>query len=664
MTFIDVVQQPLNRQQRRMRDAAVRSPQKHAAIIRANKMEKTETLSEAAHARLVRNLEGFGNVLSQAHSVALMRMVGGFSMLATRKVTGRYAFALNTGCGKTQAVVAWCAEVHKLRLSHSVAVAASKVEALCELKRSLIANGVPADKIGLWHRYKYDPDMADKARRGDAPKHASEPATTDHDTKQFLLVTHNRIRGGRSTELLNTYKGRDRDLVLWDESLLVSDHRAVGRAELLGDLGWLRPQIELLDNGNVKKASSLSTLDYLDRCMKCLEEELTAQVDEDRAAKRITLPPADLDILDIYRSILDSFPEDRVASLQTLLDISSRPVRAIRSGQGGGAYVAYDISVPHELKRIAVLDASWPIRELEQLDPTIKTMPDFDGRVKTYDVTIHHLRKGSGRYSTEMSFRQEKVEDRKLSREIVEVVGGIPENEGVILFTFKQRGKLNITDILRRDLEAAGVDLNATVLDHQGHSRPRFVFLRWGQETSLSEHSYSSNVIFAGVLHRSDADLLGAIVAQQDDLLIPVTQEQLSKVKASEVAHNLYQGMSRGSCRIVVNGRSRRMKVWLTISDPKVRELLDLAMPGVTWAKWDTKHLRPDETKIEDTARKIAEYLDGLSAEITKVSTRAIKRAVEGLSDVPMRSFTEAVRQVCEFTPWGLDGRSLTRLSN
>jgi hypothetical protein len=661
MTFIDVVQQPLNRQQRRMRDAALRSPKKHSAIIRANGMVDTEVLSNAAHARLVRNLEDFGNVLSPAHTKALSRMVGAFSMLAARHIAGRYAFALDTGCGKTQAVVAWCAEVHKLGLSHSVAVAASKVEALCELKRSLIANGVPADKIGLWHRYKYAPEMADKARRGDAPKHASEPATDGHETKQFLLVTHNRIRGGRSTELLNTYKGRDRDIVIWDESLLVSDHRAVGRAELLGDLGWLRPQVELLDNGNPKKAVGMFTLDYLDGCMKCLEEELTAQIEEDRAAKRITLPPADLDALDIYRSILDSYPEDRVASLQTLLDISSRPVRAIRSGQGGGAYVSYDIAVPPELKRMAVLDASWPIRELEQLDPTIKTMPDFDGRVKTYDVTIHHLRKGSGRYSTEMSFRQEKAEDRKLSREIAEVVKGIPETEAVILFTFKQRGKLNITDILQRDLEASGIDLNATVLDHKGTSRPRFVFLRWGQETSLSEHSYCSNVIFAGVLHRSDADLLGAIVAQQNDLLIPVTQEQLSKVKASEVAHNIYQGASRGSCRMVENGRSRRMEVWLTISDPKVKELLDLAMPGVTWEKWNAKHLRPDETKIEDTAKKLADHLDELPVEVRSISVRQLKIDL-GLTSMANGTFQMVRDEAVQLVPWKVEGRSLARL--
>jgi hypothetical protein len=110
----------------------------------------------------------------------------------TRKVAGRYAFPLDTGCGKTQSVVAWCAAVHELRLPYSVAIAASKVEALCDLQRDLISNGVDPAKIGLWHSYRHETDKVAAACQGNAPGFASEPATDEgaHDRKQFLLVTH------------------------------------------------------------------------------------------------------------------------------------------------------------------------------------------------------------------------------------------------------------------------------------------------------------------------------------------------------------------------------------------------------------------------------------------------------------------------------------------
>src|SRR5262249_31786725 len=153
---------------------------------------------------------------------------------------------------------------------------------------------------------------------------------------------------------------------------------------------------------------------------------------------------------------------------------------------------------------ICVLDASWPVRELAQLGGNIRRDPSFNGRVKSYrDVTVHHLRVGSGRGTVEKGFGKSAAADRELSREIIEVVKSIPDDQGVIFFTFKTKGYGNkvvdIEQVLLDDLKTAGINLNATVLGHKGNSRPRFVTLRWGQETSLSEFQYCQNVIFAGV---------------------------------------------------------------------------------------------------------------------------------------------------------------------
>ena len=56
-------------------------------------------------------MEGFGNVLSEAHREALICIVGRFTMLAAGTTKGRWAYPLVCGGGKTQAVVAWCAEL-------------------------------------------------------------------------------------------------------------------------------------------------------------------------------------------------------------------------------------------------------------------------------------------------------------------------------------------------------------------------------------------------------------------------------------------------------------------------------------------------------------------------------------------------------------------------
>jgi hypothetical protein len=49
--------------------------------------------------------------------------------------SGRKVFSLPTGMGKTSAVAAFVAALHKLKHSVAVAVSASQVEALCRLKR-------------------------------------------------------------------------------------------------------------------------------------------------------------------------------------------------------------------------------------------------------------------------------------------------------------------------------------------------------------------------------------------------------------------------------------------------------------------------------------------------------------------------------------------------
>jgi hypothetical protein len=59
------------------------------------------------------NLTRFGNELSEAHAGELRALLLGMSELARGKRKGRFAYALDCGLGKTQAVVALCAAIHQ-----------------------------------------------------------------------------------------------------------------------------------------------------------------------------------------------------------------------------------------------------------------------------------------------------------------------------------------------------------------------------------------------------------------------------------------------------------------------------------------------------------------------------------------------------------------------
>ncbi len=126
-----------------------------------------------------------------------MAILGTMTQMAQGELRGRWAFGLPTGMGKTKSIEAWIATVNDAGLDHvSVAVAASKVEALCEMKRSLLDLEVPATKIGLIHSKRYDPGKVEAVKRGEreAENYATEPS--EGADRQFMLVPWPRLSPG------------------------------------------------------------------------------------------------------------------------------------------------------------------------------------------------------------------------------------------------------------------------------------------------------------------------------------------------------------------------------------------------------------------------------------------------------------------------------------
>jgi len=361
--------------------------------------------------------------------------------------------------------------------------------------------------------------------------------------------------------------------VFWDESLLTAHGHGISKREIESALDWLAKW----SGGHGPEGEIVA---HLRECLALLCQQLDAQKRHRRKPQSVRLPCLSEFELGRYGKLLGR--RIHTKPLSTFLKLSQRDLRVIPASQGvGGAVVTYDLTVPRELGNVVVLDASYPIRELERLDPSIKLVPDFDGAVKQYDnVVINHLRYACGRGAMEQSFDEDTAEERRVSRELCDVISHIDPEEGLIVFTFKDTG-LDMREVLERDLKAAGVDTRAMLNRGSDNEKPRFRFLTWGQETAINDHADCPNVIFAGVIHRSETDLAASIVGQQDNLLADVPSTQITEVRRSECAHALYQAMSRGSCRETVDGQARPMRVWLMHYDKQLRDLIDKVMPGV-----------------------------------------------------------------------------------
>jgi hypothetical protein len=416
-------------------------------------------LATLAYTKLVTTLTRSGNIVSDQHRESLMMMLGMYSLLASGKKTGRYAFDLSVGGAKSQSVVAWCAALAELQRAGkgrssfwqqqthvSVLVTAAKVEALCDTKRDLIAAGVPAEAIGIWHSYSYNPSLANDARRGRVPaklgEYASEPSIDDENpehgdpqgpaalqSKQFCLIAHNRLRGwskrDKEGRLLaepwmyyrDPVTGRQhlRTVAFHDEACFTSDVFAISSKDLRSALGALDPFIE----DQSPRSHVRLAFQYIRDCIAVLHQDCDAQkawkvkLGVARPAQVLAMP--DLPSIPELEKVMDAekhtviTPTGRMLTpsldqyitairklnkngngsrLISFLKIADKPLRVIQSS--GGAIFHCAPAIPDEVANLVVLDACFGIRELEKLDKSITTFPttSTDPLVETFDGRI------------------------------------------------------------------------------------------------------------------------------------------------------------------------------------------------------------------------------------------------------------------------------------
>ncbi|WP_428417382.1 hypothetical protein [Methylibium sp.] len=607
-----------------------------------------QQLTRTALDILTHDLESHGNVLSTMHRAALAELLDTFTGYVTGEQEGRQAFGLPTGMGKTSAVVAFIAALETLGHRVPLAVAASKVEALCTLKRDLVAHGVPAEAIGLKHSI-----------------HDATEASTGNQSRRIQLVTHARVRGGTDFALFGQHEGQPRALMVYDETLLRSDSFAFAEVEMRKALACLR--IELESNTD---PLSVALLAYLDGAASTIAGALLAlRFDGDPHANgvRVELPFLEEHQLDSYRATVRAHRSGLgpwAEQLDTLLSVSQESLQVLTAEQGGGV-VAVCEAVPRALRNVVILDASTPVRELVRLDPTVRRVESFDAAdLKSFEaVEVHQLLASGGRTAIEGSLAQKTIEARAVSLEVLDIVKA---NEGnaraFLVFSFLPRRKqVDALDQLKRDLAQAGIDLTAKTAD----GRPRFNFLTWGNQDGLNGYEHCDVVIMAGVLHRSHIDIAAAVKAQVGHLAEPTPSDRLRTVIESEVAHVVYQGASRGSCRRIDNGKAQAMKLFLIHRSKGLRDLLDHVMPKAQWHYPEPKHLQKaagDGKSVTLLAQLLA-HLDALSPGADKVSSAKLKKAMRlGTSEAEMKAYSRCLDLLDPASHgWAREGRSLVR---
>jgi hypothetical protein len=554
-------------------------------------MDVNQITADAAKG-LTTSLQRFGNSLSTKHQTALYVLCDSFSRMATGRLYGRWAFGLPTGTGKTRAIIEWATAVHRHNAPFSFAVSASKIEALCTLKQDLIENGVPEKKIGLLYH-------ADKTGLKFRP-------TPENDHRPFMLITHQRIRSSESNlRQYNLYKGKPRNLLIYDESLLSSD---VSHFEFTALMEAFAAILERTKR-NLEEHTTIHN--YVTECKTVMEAHFDNHMAD--AEEYIQQPYLDPRVAEHYA---EEWKKD--TTISNFLKLANTNLRMVRSGKA--AIVTYRIIMPDQLQNVVVLDASFPIRKLVHYDKTIRnaeTLPDLVklgvkfNEIKKYDhVDLYRLRSYGGRTSMEKGFKG----DRNIVKEVVKVVRAVPQDEAVLLFVYKlqQRGGTNYVRILLHELESAGVDINAKTTAGQD----RIVVQTWGCETSLNCYSYCQHVFLVGILHRDDTELMASYFGQVNDLKAAIDKTITIDLSRSERAHLAYQALSRGTCRLNEIDQARPMKGYVVEIDPEVETAISEVMPGAKWNVWKPFYVQETNTVLSTWKGRVEKYLNSVPVDI------------------------------------------------
>ena len=569
-------------------------------------------LTDRAFELLTGSLEDHGNVLSPMHRAALYELCDTFTGYVTGSLTGRRAFGLPTGMGKTSAITAFCAALGQLGYSTPIAVVASRAEALCTLKRDMLAAGIDPAAIGLKH----------------SVSEASEPST-GNESRQFQLVTHARVRGGADLRLYTEHEGRERALMIWDESLLRSDSFAFSEQSLRKAAACL--SIELEGRTDPLALALVQYVTETTGTIRSALDSLRTSGDQTGNGIPVDLPFLEEPVVDAYRTTvkacsrgLGAFAND----LDTLLSVCQEPLQVLTAEQGGGV-VAIREAVPAALRDVVILDASTPVRELVRLDPSVIPVENFpEGSLKSFEaVEVHQLLAAGGRSSIEQSMRETSKEASAVSLEVLDIVKAHKDTaRAFLIFSFLPRAGVDVVDKLRRDLTSAGIDLSAETSD----GKHRFQILTWGNQEGLNGYEHCDVVIMAGVLHRSHLDLAAAVRGQTGNLREPTPSGRIRSLIESEIAHVVYQGASRGSCRRIKDGKADPMHLYLIHRSAGLKALLDRVMPGARWSYPAPGHLKKasSEGKATGFLNQLLAYLQGLPAGTDKVSSQVAKKAL------------------------------------
>ncbi|ULA59499.1 MAG: hypothetical protein LZF60_140038 [Nitrospira sp.] len=599
-------------------------------------------------------LESHHNRLSAAHDHSLRSFHALLAGMVDGKDTslhGKWGWGSGTGWGKSTGLCSFMRGLGSLYMLNqpgrawnhqghvSAIITAARIESLYELRdqmtradkgNSAFRFPVPSHRIAVLHS-----DWTGKYEQSEDGKDAP-----------IVLVAHNKLkhlakRPSKEQEEFLFYRDQPRDLCIVDEAFSENEVGYLDQGLLCNALRTC-----LLNAKDSPKAHDFAplfdTLEPLYRALKdenSRQEKLTALGYAEGMIPSPALSTDDIATLEGLVKKVNPLHQVERTLLCKFLQMIPSPLRLIRGRQSG--VVTIINTMPPCLTNRIELNASFEVGMLSALDPTIKNADDhfpmlqalkteyglegLAGIIDYSDMHITHLQRGGGK-STMKGHLEDLAKDSGSTKEIlafyIQAIKGTPEDEGVLVLTYKEDG-VDYVEQLQRVFVQAGIDINRKIEDAEGTTQPRIAFTTYGNHVGTNKFRYCSTGILAGVQQRHKADIAGSMCGARKSIASKINFTEVDLVHQAVAASDAQQAMGRLQCRLVKNGKALPARIYVVHLDSPERTFktrLTKAFPKAGWTDQASEN-RLKTSRTYDVMLKVTRYLETYQGKTVKTET-------------------------------------------
>ncbi len=367
------------------------------------------------------------------------------------------------------------------------------------------------------------------------------------------------------------YKGKPRQIRIWDESFLPGKPITTRRDDLLFLIGALRKshqdltvELDKLLNVKLRKVEDETLLELPDLKMKY-----------------------DLDLNDLTGLLKrqnKSTTEIEIAS--NFWFLLGRSVSVHKDGLMGSTVLSYEETIPEDIAPLLVLDASGSCRATyDEMASHRKNIARLKTAHKDHsDLEVHHWRTGGG-----------KTSFFKHADEYVEGIANTINKE------FDREWLI----IIHKDIPDLEDRIRSLLLEVD---QDKIYFITWGKHRSTNKYAHVDRVILAGTLFLSDSqyESLGRLSAGRLPEHGEYSKDSISRVALGELKHVILQGACRGAVRLCEGDKCRPCKIFIMGAKKSgvKQELIQELFPKSSYNLW-----RPITRELTGKVRLAMDYL-------------------------------------------------------